>query len=35
MDKGRIIEMGSHYELMEKDGFYADLYKSQFAGYEI
>nr|WP_242945275.1 ABC transporter ATP-binding protein [Alkalibacter saccharofermentans] len=35
MDKGSIIEMGNHYELMEENGFYADLYKSQFAGYEI
>lgn len=30
MDKGNIIETGSHYELLEKDGFYADLYQSQF-----
>lgn len=30
MDKGNIIETGSHHELLEKDGFYADLYQSQF-----
>lgn len=27
---GDIIEMGTHDELMEKNGFYADLYRSQF-----
>ena len=31
MNRGSIIEQGSHDELMEKNGFYADLYKSQFA----
>ncbi len=31
MDKGDIIEQGSHDELMEKQGFYANLYNSQFA----
>lgn len=30
MKDGNIIEMGSHDELMKKDGFYADLYNSQF-----
>ena len=30
MKDGNIIEMGSHNELMKKDGFYADLYNSQF-----
>lgn len=30
MDNGSIIEKGSHDELIEKDGFYADLYDSQF-----
>ncbi len=30
MDKGNIIETGSHHELLDKDGFYADLYQSQF-----
>ncbi|MGH4139563.1 ABC transporter ATP-binding protein [Clostridium sp.] len=32
MDKGSIIEMGSHYELLSQKGFYEDLYNSQFAG---
>lgn len=31
MDKGDIIEQGNHKELLEKDGFYANLYNSQFA----
>ncbi len=30
MNNGRVIEQGSHSELMEKNGFYADLYNSQF-----
>jgi ATP-binding cassette subfamily B protein len=32
MNKGRIIEQGTHKELLAKDGFYADLYNSQFTG---
>ena len=31
MDQGDIIEQGSHQELIEKGGFYASLYNSQFA----
>ena len=31
MKDGDIIEQGSHEELLEKNGFYADLYRSQFA----
>ncbi len=31
MKEGNIIEHGTHEELMEKGGFYADLYNSQFA----
>jgi len=30
MNKGDIIENGTHVELLEKGGFYADLYNSQF-----
>ena len=32
IDNGKIIEMGNHGELMEKQGFYYDLYMSQFRG---
>ncbi len=32
MNQGRVIEQGSHDELLEKKGFYADLYQAQFAG---
>lgn len=35
MNKGRIIEIGNHKELLEKGGFYADLYNSQFSGGNI
>ena len=31
MNKGRIVETGSHRELLAKGGFYADIYNSQFA----
>lgn len=32
MNQGSIIEKGNHKELMEQNGFYADLYNSQFKG---
>jgi ATP-binding cassette subfamily B protein len=32
MNQGRIVEQGSHEELMAKRGLYFDLYNSQFAG---
>ncbi len=32
MRDGHIIEQGNHKELLEKKGFYAELYNSQFAG---
>ncbi|MFR6055690.1 MAG: ABC transporter ATP-binding protein, partial [Eubacteriales bacterium] len=31
MDKGRIVEQGTHAQLLAKKGFYYDLYNSQFA----
>ncbi len=30
MDKGKIIEIGNHEQLLAKNGFYANLYNSQF-----
>lgn len=30
MNEGNIIEQGNHYDLLEKNGFYAKLYNSQF-----
>ncbi|MCD8204191.1 MAG: ATP-binding cassette domain-containing protein, partial [Coprobacillus sp.] len=30
MNKGTIVEMGNHQELLAQNGFYADLYNSQF-----
>ncbi len=32
MNHGRIIETGTHKELLARGGFYADLYNSQFTG---
>ncbi len=34
MNNGAIVEQGNHKELLEKGGFYAELYNSQFAGGE-
>ena len=31
MDRGRIVEQGDHAELLRRQGFYYDLYQSQFA----
>jgi len=31
MDKGSLVEQGSHDELMASKGFYYNLYASQFA----
>ena len=30
MESGRIVEQGSHDELIEADGAYANLYRAQF-----
>jgi ATP-binding cassette subfamily B multidrug efflux pump len=32
MNHGSIVEQGTHEELLASDGFYADLYNSQFTG---
>ena len=32
MKDGDIVELGNHDSLLEKDGFYASLYRSQFEG---
>ena len=31
MKEGRVIETGTHEELLAQEGFYAHLYESQFA----
>ena len=35
MNHGQIIETGNHESLMAQNGFYADLYNSQFAGNQL
>ena len=32
MNDGAIVEQGKHQELLDKGGFYAELYNSQFTG---
>ena len=34
MNHGAVIEQGTHAQLMQKKGFYFDLYNAQFAGSE-
>ncbi|MBO7288502.1 MAG: ABC transporter ATP-binding protein [Clostridia bacterium] len=34
MDKGRVVEIGNHDELLNKKGYYYNLYMTQFAGIE-
>jgi len=35
MNDGSIIEKGTHSELLDQNGFYADLYNSQFTGSKL
>lgn len=35
MNQGSVIEQGTHEALLEADGFYADLYNSQFSEKEV
>jgi len=35
MDHGRIVERGTHEELLEQKGKYYELYQTQYAGFEI
>ncbi len=35
MNHGRVIEQGTHEELLERKGFYTDLYNSQFATSDV
>ncbi|AFS69472.1 ABC transporter ATP-binding protein [Exiguobacterium antarcticum] len=35
MDQGRVIEQGTHEALLKANGFYADLYNSQFSEKEV
>jgi ATP-binding cassette subfamily B protein len=35
MNHGTIVEQGTHEELLEKGGFYAHLYNSQFSAQAV
>ncbi|HEY5905858.1 MAG TPA: ABC transporter ATP-binding protein, partial [Actinomycetota bacterium] len=32
LDRGRVVEQGTHDELLERGGLYAQLYEQQFRG---
>ena len=32
MDKGHVVEMGNHKELLDKQGVYEKLYQTQYKG---
>jgi ATP-binding cassette subfamily B protein len=34
INNGDIVEMGNHNELLKKNGFYSELYNSQFAVFD-
>ncbi|NNK12034.1 MAG: hypothetical protein HKP08_11890, partial [Flavobacteriaceae bacterium] len=34
MDAGMIVEIGTHKELLQKDGYYSKLYEAQFLAEE-
>lgn len=33
IDRGRLVEQGSHAELMDRGGLYAELFRLQASGY--
>jgi ABC-type multidrug transport system fused ATPase/permease subunit len=35
MDAGKIVEMGTHKELLKKSGYYSNLYEAQFLAEEV
>jgi ATP-binding cassette subfamily B protein len=35
MDRGKIVERGTHYQLLETGGLYSQLYETQFRGERV